>query len=256
MMKFDHVVMNPPYSGNLHLKVLQEALRHSDDIVNLSPIRWLQDPSASYKEHSDFNAFPEIRQRIESIDVITAKDATSSFGATFWNDLAVYHFTKEGGLDTASFWETTFQCLPAVRRVITEIGIPVYAEKTKPSILSCFGIGSDRPYWITCPRVHGHIGKSDQFDIVAPDIKWALNVPDKEGKCVYFETEEEARHFFATLKSKLYRFIKRVGFFSTANVFTGLPWLEDYTHPWTDTDLYAHFNFTPEEIATIEEDNW
>lgn len=40
-MKFDHVVMNPPYDGNLHLKVVQEAMKHSDDVVNLSPIRWL-----------------------------------------------------------------------------------------------------------------------------------------------------------------------------------------------------------------------
>ena len=39
-MKFDHVIMNPPYHRNLHLKILNEAINHSDDIVNLSPIRW------------------------------------------------------------------------------------------------------------------------------------------------------------------------------------------------------------------------
>ena len=29
--------MNPPYCRNLHLKILNEAIHHSDDIVNLSP---------------------------------------------------------------------------------------------------------------------------------------------------------------------------------------------------------------------------
>ena len=32
------------------------------------------------------------------------------------------------------------------------------------------------------------------------------------------------------------------------------PWLGDYTHPWTDDDLYKYFNLTPEEIAIIEDE--
>ena len=47
-MKFDCIVMNPPYERNLHLKILAEAITHLKDekstCVNLSPVRWLQDP--------------------------------------------------------------------------------------------------------------------------------------------------------------------------------------------------------------------
>ena len=78
-MKFDHIIMNPPYCKNLHLKILNEAIHHSDDIVNLSPIRWLQDPLAEYKRNSDFKKFKEIRERIESIDVIDAATSTRLF---------------------------------------------------------------------------------------------------------------------------------------------------------------------------------
>ena len=44
-MKFDCIVMNPPYSRNLHLKILAEAIKHLKDeksvCVNLSPIiKW------------------------------------------------------------------------------------------------------------------------------------------------------------------------------------------------------------------------
>ena len=85
-MKFDHIIMNPPYCRNLHLKILNEAINNSDDIVNLSPIRWLQDPLAEYKRNSDFKKFTEIRERIESIEIITAKDACDVFGALFSTD--------------------------------------------------------------------------------------------------------------------------------------------------------------------------
>ena len=46
--------MNAPYSGNLHLKILSYimSLYSGADIVNLSPIKWLQDPLAKYKKNS------------------------------------------------------------------------------------------------------------------------------------------------------------------------------------------------------------
>ena len=30
------------------------------------------------------------------------------------------------------------------------------------------------------------------------------------------------------------------------------PWLDDYTHPWTDDDLYKYFNLSDDEIKIIE----
>ena len=32
------------------------------------------------------------------------------------------------------------------------------------------------------------------------------------------------------------------------------PWLGDYTHPWTDDDLYKYFELTDDEIAIIEDE--
>ena len=101
-MKFNHICMNPHYCRNLHLKILNEAINHSGDIVNLSPIRWLQDPLAEYKRNSDFKKFTEIRERIESIDVIKVTDAETLFGISLPFNLGVYHITKYGG------WINTF----------------------------------------------------------------------------------------------------------------------------------------------------
>ena len=32
------------------------------------------------------------------------------------------------------------------------------------------------------------------------------------------------------------------------------PWLGDYTHPWTDNDLYKYFNLSDDEIKIIEDE--
>ena len=94
-MKFDCIIMNPPYQRNLHLKILAEAIKHLKDeksvCVNLSPIRWLQDPIAKNKKNSDFNKFEEsVAKHIEQLNAIKASEAQALFGAGFWNNLGVY----------------------------------------------------------------------------------------------------------------------------------------------------------------------
>ena len=49
-LKFDVAIMNPPYDGNLHLKILEKVIPIADKVVNISPARWLQDPLAKYKK--------------------------------------------------------------------------------------------------------------------------------------------------------------------------------------------------------------
>src|SRR5574344_1781076 len=98
-MHFDKIIMNPPYSGNLHLKILSKIISEypNAEVVNLSPIRWLQDPLAEYKKNSDWKKFEDIRKRIESLDEIKSIEATNSFGTAFTMDLGIYHITKKGG---------------------------------------------------------------------------------------------------------------------------------------------------------------
>ena len=43
-MKFDVAIMNPPYDGNLHLKILEKVISIADKVVNISPIDWLMNP--------------------------------------------------------------------------------------------------------------------------------------------------------------------------------------------------------------------
>jgi hypothetical protein len=94
-MKFDKIIMNPPYSKNLHLKILAEAIKHLNDedgeCVNLSPIRWLQDPLAKYKKSSDLKRFEDsVAKHIESIELIKTEDANKLFNIMLLQPLCIY----------------------------------------------------------------------------------------------------------------------------------------------------------------------
>lgn len=94
-MKFDCIIMNPPYQRNLHLKILAEAIKHLRDeksvCVNLSPVRWLQDPLARYKKSSDLKRFEEsVAKHIESLEVYDQTDSNNLFNIDFNAQLAIY----------------------------------------------------------------------------------------------------------------------------------------------------------------------
>ena len=244
-MKFDHIIMNPPYCRNLHLKILNEAINHSDDIVNLSPIRWLQDPLAEYKRNSDFKKYKEIRERIESIEIISAHEATDLFGASIWADLGVYHLNKDGSFDTHSL----LKHLWFVNKVILKVKDSVKDHSTREGVCDF-----SKPY-IKISGLHGHQGNKDFYEFTSPRLDVAKS---KKTSCrqhtVNFETEEESINFFNSLQTKFYKFINVCIKRDMEIPWQYAPWLGDYTHQWTDGDLYKYFALTDDEIAIIEDE--
>ena len=97
-MRFNCILANPPYDKNLHLKILEQTIPMlSDDgiLVNLSPIRWLQDPLAKYKKSSDYCKFEEsVAKHIKSLGVVTGESAAEVFNAAMIMDLGIYVIDK------------------------------------------------------------------------------------------------------------------------------------------------------------------
>ena len=266
-MKFDHIIMNPPYCRNLHLKILNEAINHSDDIVNLSPIRWLQDTLAEYKRNSDFKKFKEIRERIESIDVITAKDASDLFSASFVMNLGVYHITDNGG------WHG-FEINSIIKKVVESgcIGLPISTYKNTNK--RCFALlkGVDGASHIErgqkpdgfILRKETHYGKyfvdgkstnGKTLDECKASNVMATNGNINEWRIIEFDTENEVENFYNFTKTKFIRYIylnEGTGTLTPQHKF--LPFMHDYTHPWTDEDLYKYFELTDDEIRIIEDE--
>ena len=105
MPRFDVAVMNPPW--DIHLKIIEKVLTYADNVVNISPIRWLQDPLATYKKNSDYNKFENtISKRIKDIEIIDSAEIDKMFGIQYNTTVAVYHFDTKGGYDYESLMDS------------------------------------------------------------------------------------------------------------------------------------------------------
>ena len=235
--------MNPPYKRNLHLKMLQEAMKHSDDVVNLSPIRWLQDPLAEYKRGSDWKKFEDIRKKIESLDTVSAKEAQEFFGIQH-SDLGIYHLTEDAsGFVRDTSLDSTFE------KILAKANDDSFKEH----------ITTDRTgLFIDVLDIYsGIIGKGSGF--VKPlgynriPSSTACN-GDKYWHCVKFDTKEEAENFYKASLTKLYLFIFKFVSSGQRLLFGYVPFMPTYTHPWTDVELYKYFGLTDEEIKKIEKE--
>lgn len=51
--------MNPPYNRSTHLKFLERAIKISDNVISIQPIRWLEDKVGIYKKNSAYNKYKE-----------------------------------------------------------------------------------------------------------------------------------------------------------------------------------------------------
>lgn len=274
-MKFDCIIMNPPYSRNLHLKILAEAIKHLKDeksvCVNLSPVRWLQDPLMLQKSKSDYHRFEKsILNYVKQIYVIDKIDAQRLFESTVMGaDLGIYVCGGNGGFDCTSLVN------PIVKKIVDKQNSHINLEYDKkdgirvrfPIINNNGGSGNGRKIGLATfgKLLYFVDGKKDG----KPWYEWYMKnqyskITDDIPFSAKFNTEKEAQNFIDALTKtnfgRIYtHWMKRDVHVSPEIVL----WLGDainprtglkgYTGEWTDDDLYKFFNITPEEQKVIEE---
>lgn len=68
-------------------------------------------------------------------------------------------------------------------------------------------------------------------------------------------TLEEAQNLLSLVKTKFFRYLIMItisGMNLSQRNFRFIPLIKDFTHPWTDEELYKKYNLTQEEIDYIE----
>ena len=248
------IVTNPPYCKNLHLKILQEALKYSEDIIALSPVRWLQDPLAEYKKNSDFKKFYDIRKHISSLDIVSCDEANRLFGIIVSTDLGIYSLDdKQHNIDLRSklvqkLFETN--CHYEKFDINQKDGWRVRFA----FIDNCKSYGSSKDGKIRFQRL---LAFKDGMRDGKPWYEYfSKNGWSKETDYIpvslEFSTEEECNNFIDVMtKTKLGRYYW-ITLQQDMNVLPCFFLKLDYSHPWTDSDLYKYFGLSSEEISIIE----
>ena len=263
-MTINRVLMNPPYDGNLHLKVLETTLKAvkqnnpACEVVSIQPARWLEDLLANYKQNSDFKKFKtSIVDNIITWSVVDRKTAANNFGFAYPGDLLItsYNATKQ----------STFKSL------IDPIALSAFSKcidfclqhnlKQHVKIDDISGWCVKVPYF-TGPTKGGDADKNDssrtQAIVEVVDKRGPyLNGVDSLGNswktyfahdakfraAIEFSSCTEGENFIKSCHTNFYKnLIQLIG-----SIRDYAPYMEDYSKAWTDEDYCKFFDLTKEE---------
>ena len=247
-MKFDCIIMNPPYQKNLHLKILAEAIKHLKDeksiCVNLSPIRWLQDPTATLKTSNGVggkDAEEYVKRHIKNLVEISSNSASQLFGTGQASNLGIYEcIIAETHFNTNKFRNAL------IDKIISQINKKNTILKNLQSKPTAF-----------CVKIPHIYGGSDCSYYISPnkDISRSFVKSEKAGRrtaWLVFNTEQEAENCRLSFETNFWRYLT-IKTKTSCSVVKVLPYMGDYTEPWTDERFYKYFNLTADEIKVIED---
>ena len=248
-MKFDCIIINPPYQQNLHLKILSEAIKHLKDdgtCVNLSPDNWLMkhnvnNPIGKYRKI--FNGI------LTNIDVICHNDMNMLFGTGNSIEegcIAVYSKDKSKtyiDIEQYGFNSVIEKSLYSKVSRFKD-GVITINRAVGASAKGCYG-KSNKPYSVGIYGWHG--GKTCKDTVICENNK-------KPYITLFFNSENEKQNFLASLDTVFMNwyckaFIEPGNFIIKNHFFI----MSDYSQSWTDERFYKFFNITPEEQKVIEE---
>ncbi|MBO7209742.1 MAG: hypothetical protein J6V44_01855 [Methanobrevibacter sp.] len=250
MPKFDIAIMNPPYDKNLHLKILEFMIPKVKLTINISPIRWLQDPLAKYKSSSNYLKFEHsISKHLKSLETIKSNKCDELFGVRFDCDLGIYTLDKNGGFDYVNF--NSDKIIDKVRVKWSNANIENNMKNGwRIKIPTINGVSQIHgvKYKDIKPLGEIHIFYNGKKNGKKWHEFWSCNqhskTTDEITHSVSFNTKDEAQNFADVFETKFGKYVQTKMQTDIHLESYNLLWLNDYTKPWTDKRLCKYFNIT------------
>ena len=247
-MPFDKIIMNPPYDKNLHLKILREAMKHSDEIVNLSP---------NFYRNYKINNGP-LAYELDEIDIFDAQRIFGGIKLSF--PLAIQHYVKGKEVDwykkyTPKLYDI-FKKLKFEKSFKDVNKLDYNGEKyfVPLMLMRMVNVGFKETNIIhpNFEFIEDGMCNGKPWKEVRPSASGTN--PDRPCGGIPFDTREEALNFIAYNKTKFFKALVSCMHTNTRYILSEYPFMPTYTHPWTDADLYEYFGLNTDEIKIIEEE--
>ena len=266
-MKFDIVLMNPPYYRSTHLKFLEKVIRISDNVISIQPTRWLEEKVGRYKKNSAYNKYKEsIAKYIKDLEIITAEEAEKKFNAAFTFNIGIYLCNKNGGYDIDKLTSNDI-----VNKVF---------EKMDDNINDHIEFSEPKNSIVVSLITGGNNGRNKVIDLYFQNSDYDRYIYDADGKRldngltfkqnrektawgnvkvrgeqtnIKFNNLDECINFFNYTRTYLFRYIFNQITSDVQVQAKFLPFMKDYSRPWTNKRLYNYFNITNKEQKHIEE---
>lgn len=231
--RFSVCIQNPPYNRDLHLKFLEKAIEIADNVVNISPHDWLTNKFVKTEKSKFRRDFREKYSKyVEDLEIISPEDFNKYFGTSNWFGVAIGVFKENAkGIDPDKFLNND----PLLNKIINKM-------HTLPSLRSKFTRRIDNELFFPVRRTsHGYL------NYVERDY---TKIKSKAG--ILFNSKNEVKNFIDSFDIWLYKYLENSEWSGSENS-ASVPYLGDYTKPWTNERLYRLFNITKEEQKIIED---
>ena len=258
--KFHICLMNPPYDRNLHLKFLRKTISNAKKIINISPVRWLQDPFHGEKR-STLKQYEDVARHIDSIEVLKNDKL---FDISIFSDLGIYVLNENvTHFDYNNYWRTikTEEDISLIEKISN--------NKTVKHLNDVVERNKKDGIRVMICDISGNRGTSPIYKDIVYTIDGKVNGKDwtecknmggyvkEKGSplpnSIKFSTEQEAENFWHSYNDlKLLDVICDLTVQQQSIQLSKLPFLDDYTHKITDAELYDIFGLNHKEIEYVE----
>jgi len=254
--KFDIVLMNPPFQGaTLHLQFIEKCIEVSENTIAICPASWIDDYAVvdGWKKSPKQRYITKLGKHLIDYEYFKPEDFQKIFNIATWTSGMIGLFNSN---KTSELYKSISnnQTSKFDKEIIEKAAKLIYTgQQTSVTKMYRKHKGEDGYDWfIKLTRVHGHINNKDQYDNIAPDIKYSLNIKDKEQKEVYFKTKNEAVNFFESIKTTFCKYLKKLGCYGSGDFNGGLPFMNDYTKPWTTHRFCEYFGISKDTEDYID----
>lgn len=264
-MLFSTIVGNPPFKKNLHLQIIESIIPYLKEEEGVGcfihPARWLEDPLADLKKNSDKVRFKSIVDRLDDVKIMDIKTGNDIFGVTINGEMMISKVRSfPTGKDIKIYSDTAQKCVDAIISYSMKNNLGNHIEKNK------------REGWRvqiqTLTAIDPHIGSMSAYSRKFQcnlfgmnkvnvfhngydgDIEWMKTRKQTKGQkssgapfphSIKFRTEEEAINFEKSCNTNFYNNILYLMKLDMHTPINYLPWMGDYSHPWTDKDYCRFF---------------
>ena len=259
--KIDVILMNPPYdSKNTDLLFLEKIIEIADNVVSVQPVEWLQNPVNHNKKSSKYNKYKEsISNYITNIEVIPNASSIFNIGANV--DIGIYTCDDNGGFDYENFaWKKIDKKMYEVfyKNPNAFPKLQIYDETINKPFVNIKTFANNyrtTRYNIVAPNTYkviykGKLPNGDSWES-KKYLSKSLNKEKPYG--LYFDTYDEAINFYNSCLTECYKYIVSIFKRSGRIPLDSIPFMGDYTEPWTNERFFKFYKLNKDKQQVIIE---
>jgi hypothetical protein len=223
--RFDYAIMNPPYDRNLHLKFLEKVIKVADKTVNISPVRWLQECILKDKQSPVHG--------IDCIHKVSPEQGKILFGVDITMDLGIYE-CQGNNTDLSKLYYVidNYEIVSKIKNKCkgSDLIKNHFVEKSDYPLRAYYGVS----------LTHDDVGNIISMKESTAYDDSNITIHNRIIGCA---SEIERKNLYQSMKTVFFKFM--VYSFGMGSIpYWILPWMGDYTKPWTNARFCEYFGIT------------